>query len=125
MDGSVAIDEFELGDRIIHAVNDDLESAVTRDYVILFHVALNDGTQVVDAYRILVSIERGGEHLILTAVEIDAQKNRFPLEVRNGEHIGNGRSEGVARGIIVESHKQKSWSKACKYQYTYKYPQSP
>ena len=114
IDRSVAIDEFELRERIIRAVYDDLESAVTIDYVVLFHIALNHRTQVVDAYRILVSIERGGEYGILTAVEIDAQEERFPLKVRNGEHIGNGRSEGVVRGIIIESHKQKGWSKACK-----------
>ena len=106
IDRSVAIDEFELRDRIIHAVNDDLESAVTIDETVLFHVALDYGTQVVDAYRILVGIERGGEYGVLTAVEIDAQVERFPLEVRNGEDIGNGRGEGVVRGIIVESHKQ-------------------
>ena len=106
VDGSMAIDEFELRDRIIRAVNDDLERAFTVDQTVFFHVALNDRTQVVDAGSTLVGIERGGENLILTAVEIDAQKNRFPLKVRNSEHIGNGRGEGIVRRIIIESHKQ-------------------
>ena len=119
IDGSVAIDEFELRDRIIHAVNDDLESAVAVDKSVLLHVALNDRTQVVDAYRTLVSIKRGRENRILTAIEIDAQIKRFPLEIRNGEHIGNGRGKGVVRGIIVESHKRANLD------YTYKYLQSP
>ena len=112
IDRSVAIDEFELRDRIIHAVNHDLERAFTIDETVLLHVALDDGTQVVDAYRILVSIKRGGKNRILTAVEIDAQVKRFPLKIRNGEHIGNGRGEGVVRGIIVESHKRANYSKS-------------
>ena len=49
IDRSVAIDEFELRDRIIHAVNDDLKSAVTIDETVLFHVNLDYGTQVVEA----------------------------------------------------------------------------
>ena len=102
----MTIDEFELRDRVIRAVNDDLERAVTVDKVVFFHVVLNHRAQIVDAGLALISIERGGEYLILAAVEIDAQKNRFSLEIRKGEHIGNGRSEGVARGIIVESHKR-------------------
>ena len=102
----MAINEFELRDRVIRAVNDDLERAFAVNQTEPFHVALNDRTQVVDAGFALISIERGGENLILTAVEIDAQKNRFPLEIRNREHIGNGRSKGIARGGIVESHKR-------------------
>ena len=125
VDGSVTIDEFELRDCVIRAVNDDLERTFAVYQTVFFHVALNDRTQVVDACFALISIERGGENFVLTAVEIDAQKNRLPLEIRKGEHIGNGRSGRVARGIIVKSHKQKRWSKVCKYQYTYKYPQSP
>ena len=105
VDGSVTIDEFELRDRVIRAVNDDLEGALAVDQMVLFHVALDYRTQVLDACRTLVGIECGGEYLILTAVEIDAKKNHFPLEIRNGEHIGNGRGEGIVRGIIVESHK--------------------
>ena len=72
----------------------------------LLHIAFNDGTEIIDACLSTIGIKCGREYRIFTAVDIDGQVHGTALKVGDGEHIGNGRSEAIALGIIIVLHKR-------------------
>ena len=83
------INERKLANGVVIAVLLQVKAARGINQQFFFHVALDDGAQVINACLTIVGIERGSEDGFFAAVDIDGQVDGATLEVRELEYIGN------------------------------------